>query len=459
MREHQVDNVFLHKGTGVAEVQRLARAGYDAFVNLCDGSWDEDRSGIEVVQALERLELPFTGAGSRFYDPSREVMKLAAGYAGLDTPAFAIMRDETDLAQAAELRFPLIVKHPNSYSSLGMTPASRVTNWGALATEVRRMTERFGGALVEEFIEGREFTLLVTEPREGEEASWVLAPLECRFPPGESFKHFQLKWLDYGAVGWLPVPDEALRARLCAASSRFFAALQGSGYGRCDVRVDHDGRIFMLEINPNCGLFYPEGHYGSADEIVARDPGGHRGLLEHLLMCAQRRCQRARRAFEVRFRPGRGFILHASRDLHEGEVIDALEERAQHLVTLRHVERVWGEVQREWFERYAYPITSEVYGMWSDDPQDWRPYEHSCEPSAWLEGLNVVARRPLLRGEEISLDYATFCGPLMRAFTCRCGAPNCRGRITGADNLAPFVERYGHHVSDYVRRVRSGLSP
>ena len=37
-------------------------SGFDVFINLCDGAWDEDRAGIEVAQTLERLGLVFTGA-------------------------------------------------------------------------------------------------------------------------------------------------------------------------------------------------------------------------------------------------------------------------------------------------------------------------------------------------------------------------------------------------------------
>ncbi len=452
--EHTWSSAFLHKASAVAHIQRLAHAGYDAFVNLCDGAWDEDRAGIEVVQTLERLELAFTGAGSAFYDPSRRVMKMAAVYAGIETPGFVFVRDEGDLAQAAELRFPLIVKHPNSYSSVGMTRDSRVTDRDALASEARRMMDQYGAALVEEFVDGREFTVLVTEPREGERNPWALAPLECKFPPGETFKHFNLKWVDYEDIGWVPVEDEALAERLRDESARFFATLDGAGYGRCDIRMDKDGRLFMLEINPNCGIFYPDGSYGSADHILARDPAGPGGFLSHLLRCAQRRRDRQRVAFEVRFQPRRGWGLYAAREIRGGETIDAREVRAHYLVTRHHVERTWYAKKREWFDRYAYPFTDEVYGMWSDRPEDWRPYDHSCDPSAWLEGLNVVARRAIARGEPITLDYATFCGPTMTPFDCHCGVAGCRGVITGKDHLADYVARYGDHVSDYVRRAR-----
>ena len=52
------------------------------------------------------------------------------------------------------------------------------------------------------------------------------------------------------------------------------------------------------------------------------------------------------------------------------------------------------------------------------------------------------------------MDYATFMNELMPSFECYCGATRCRGEIHGDDYLSDVVERYGDHVSDYVRRKR-----
>jgi len=162
------------KSTAVKQVTEIARQGFDAVINLCDGAWDEDRPGLEVVQVLERFNVAFTGAGSAFYDPSRESMKIAANSAGVSIPAYVMARTVADVDRAlSHLRFPMIVKHPHGYSSVGMTKASRVTDADGLRVEVARLIELFGGALVEEFIEGREFTVLVTEPRVDGEAPWA----------------------------------------------------------------------------------------------------------------------------------------------------------------------------------------------------------------------------------------------------------------------------------------------
>ena len=52
------------------------------------------------------------------------------------------------------LRFPLMVKHPKSYSSIEMTRDSRVDNLEQLHTQFKRIASLFGSARVEEFIVG-----------------------------------------------------------------------------------------------------------------------------------------------------------------------------------------------------------------------------------------------------------------------------------------------------------------
>jgi len=34
---------------------------FDVYINLCDGDGNEDRAGIEVIHALEKLKLKYTG--------------------------------------------------------------------------------------------------------------------------------------------------------------------------------------------------------------------------------------------------------------------------------------------------------------------------------------------------------------------------------------------------------------
>jgi D-alanine-D-alanine ligase len=454
---HTWEQHALLKSTAAKQIRSLARQGFDVFLNFCDGAWDEDRAGNEVVQTLERLNLPFTGAASAFYEPTRELMKRACHYSGIPTPNGIFVETVDEIEQVARLQFPLIVKHPNSYASIGIRKASRVTTLPELREQVGKMVAQYDGALIEEFIDGREFDVLVVENADDPAHPHVYHPAEFLFPAGESFKHFDLKWIDYRKMRCVSCGDPELAERLKDVSGRFFAALDGTGYGRCDLRVNAAGKIFMLEINPNCGVFTDEP--GSADLILMQHPGGHADFLERLLRAALRR--RRVKKWKLGFNDRSQYGLYAACAIAPGEILETYEEQEHILVSRDYVLAHWDADQQTTFAQYAYPITDETWVTWSADPAQWKPINHSCDPNAWLDGLNMVARRAILPNEQITLDYAMFMNELMPDFECHCQAPNCRGIVRGSDYMQPFVAKYGRHVSDYVwakRAERAGSS-
>ena len=457
--DHECETHGLHKATSVQQVFALAKQGFDLFINLCDGEWEEDRAGIEVAQALERVGVPFTGANAAFYATNREKLKMACAYWGIKTPASVFVADDAGIALAARnLRYPMLVKHYNGYGSIGLTPASRVTDEAALYQRSRQMLATYGGALIEEFIEGREFTVLVAENADDPHDPVAYLPLEFRFPAGETFKHFGMKWETYGDVDYVPVTEPDLVARLEAVSKSVFLAVDGVSYGRCDIRMNAAGELFILEINPNCGLFYRPDAMGSADLALTFDPRGHAHFVATIFRAAfQRAGKQQRKKWQVVLNGAQRYGVYANRTLAEGEIIEALEAQPQVLVSRSHVLQHWTTQQQQWFARYAYPITDEIYAIWSNDPAQWRPFAHSCDPNAWLDGLNLVARRSIAAGEQIMIDYGAFRNELMAEFTCTCGAPNCRGVIRGDDYQQPFIAPYGAHVADYVLNKRGGM--
>jgi D-alanine-D-alanine ligase len=283
---------YLKKSTSVEQVARQIRQGFDLFFNLCDGAADQSIAGIEVVKTLEEHGVAFTGATSEFYEPSREAMKLACRAAGIDTPEYVLARCEADVERAADvLRFPLFVKHYSSYSSVSLSRRSRVCSPAGLRQQARKIVRRHGAALIEEFIEGTECTVLVAENPDDPARPKTYTPIQYRFPEGETFKHSDMKWVKYKEMSALPVDDPKLDARLRDVSARFFLAIKGASFGRCDLRVDFGGTPFMLEINPNCGVYYPPEDAGSADLCLLHDPEGHVGFTRQLILAALHRHQ------------------------------------------------------------------------------------------------------------------------------------------------------------------------
>ena len=177
-------------------------------------------------------------------------------------------------------------------ASVSSAALSRVATPDGLRRQARKIMTRHGKALIEEFIEGTEATVLVAENPSDPDRPNTYVPMQYRFPEGESFKHAKLKWVDYDAMSTVPVEDPVLDARLRDVSARFFVQLRGASFGRCDLRVDTEGTPFMLEINPNCGVYHPETAPGSADLCLSNDPAGHEGFTRQLVAAALRRHER-----------------------------------------------------------------------------------------------------------------------------------------------------------------------
>lgn len=282
--EHDVTHVFLDKATCLSVLEGLEA---DVFVNLCDGVVGEDIPGVEITIALERRGAAYTGAHPAFYDPTREEMKRACEAHGVPTPAHVFADDAEGVERAVrELRLPAFVKPRHGYSSVGITASSRAQSAEALRVEAARVIAEFGGALIEEYVDGREVSVLVASDPEGSDEPIVYPPVECLFAPGMPYKTFDYKWRA-SKNPWIPCVDRALAEVAMEQTRAIWRALGGSGYARSDIRVDPSGKALFLELNPNCGIFYDDDDGGTADVIL--DLSGKkkaeflRGMIAHAL--------------------------------------------------------------------------------------------------------------------------------------------------------------------------------
>ena len=199
--------------------------------------------GIEVVRTLEAHGVAFTGATSEFYEPSREAMKLACRAEGIATPDYVLARERgrCRARRRSVLRFPLFVKHYSSYSSVDLSRRSRVLHAGRTApagaqdhAAPRRGADR--GVHRGHGVHG---------PRRRRIRTTRRGPRPTRrsntaFPTARPSSTREMKWVDYGRMAAFPVADPVLDARLRDVSARFFVALNGASFGRCDLRVDHE---------------------------------------------------------------------------------------------------------------------------------------------------------------------------------------------------------------------------
>ena len=269
-----------------------SRKEFDLYLNLCEGyekdpDSDWEYQGIDVIKALEELHLPFTGAGSKFFDPTREAMQAAADEHGVGfAKGYRVRSVEEAERLVINLRFPIMVKHPQSYGSMGMIKESRCNTLDEVLTQVQRVCTEYGAARMEEFIVGKEFNVLVVDNPDDFDQPIAYPPTELIFPPGEEFWHTVVKWDLSLPFNFKQVTHPDLIPRLQDIAIRMFKAMGVPGYGRCDVRMNEQGDLFILEINPNPAIMLKPEEYGPADYMILYDPGGYKTFFDRIFKVA-----------------------------------------------------------------------------------------------------------------------------------------------------------------------------
>ena len=432
-----VDHIYLNKLTTYKQLKQLSKNKYDIFVNLCEGYLEWEVPSIEVIYFLELLNLPFTGPTSLLYDPPKELMKYVAYTEGVATPAFAIITQPEDLkTEIAKLKYPLFVKPSKAGDSLGIDENSLVNNKEGLHKKVNEIIEEFGPLLIEEYVEGREFTVMLMA--NADESVQVFKPIEYVFSKGSHFKTYALKTSELHPERNIAVTDEKLDKQLRQAAEKIFKAFKGVGYARLDFRMNSKNELFFLEINFTCSVFYTDGYEGSADYILKIDGTGQQAFLQKIIAEGITRHRQKQKKYIMKGNAIAGFGICANKDIVKEEVIFKGEEKAHRIVSKKFVENNWNDTEKEIFRKYAYPLGKDVYILWDNDPAEWAPQNHSCNPNTGYNGLNVIALLDIKKDEELTLDYSSFLDENMEPFICNCGAENCRHLIEGKSGNSIF---------------------
>lgn len=427
-----VDHVFLNKLTTYRQLKELSKKGYDVFVNLCEGYLEWEVPSIDVIYFLELLNLPFTGPTSLLYDPPKELMKYVAYTQDVLTPAYTIIENLEDISNnCTNLRYPLFVKPAKAGDSLGIDDHSLVYKETELIKKVENIIDEYGPIMVEEYIDGREFTVMLVANAENNKTATVFEPVEFVFPKGKKFKTYALKTSELHTDANVSVKDVALAEKLKRAAENIFLGFGGVGYARLDFRMNEKGELFFLEINFTCSVFYTDGYEGSADYILKKDGRSQADFLKLIVEEGLARFRRNQKKYRMKGNSISGYGIYATEDIYPGDVIFKGEEKAQRIATKSFIENNWGEKDMENFRRYAYPVSNEVFLLWDENPANWAPQNHSCEANTKYKGLDVVASRFIKKEEELTLDYADFLDEHMEPFQCRCGSVNCKGLVSG----------------------------
>ncbi|WP_372987210.1 D-alanine--D-alanine ligase [Marinobacter sp.] len=251
--------------SGKAVLAALQSAGVDAFgvdVRGCllktveDPDFDRvfialhGRGGEDgTLQAiLSQAGIPYTG--SEMLASALAMDKLRTKYVfegcGLPTPRFRAMTTEDEAGRImAELQPPLSVKPAHEGSSIGIR---KVRSESELVEAYRAAAAMDDLVLVEEWIEGPEFTVSLLQDR-------ALPAIGLSASTDHAFYDYEAKYLADDTHYRIPcglAPEDELRLQHLALEA--FRVVGCRTWGRVDVMQDAGGRFWLLEVNTVPGM-------------------------------------------------------------------------------------------------------------------------------------------------------------------------------------------------------------
>lgn len=236
--------------------KKLAALKVDVVFNLFEGFCGLPETEALVPEALSELGIPYTGC-----HPG--VLRLALDKVGIKaalmknriaTPDYQIL--DTGSLHNFRLKFPCIVKPRAEDASHGISVNSLVKDYAELKKQVAEVCEMYKSALVEHFVGGREFSATVM----GNSRCVVLpiSEIEYELPPEmPRILTFAAKWKTRskyyrGTKAVCPAKiNETERKRITGTALAAFRLVVKRGYARVDMRMDENGKLNVIEINPN----------------------------------------------------------------------------------------------------------------------------------------------------------------------------------------------------------------
>ena len=266
----------------------------DLVFNLTEHLGGDRRFDKNITALLEMSEIPFTGTGSTGLLLSRDkrLCKQLLSLHKIRVPRFISLPRNKTVRLSKTIDLPLVVKPVFEDSSEGISNASIVESEDKLKERAQFVHERLGqAALAEEYIEGRELYVSIL----GNKRLVVLPIRECYFNfegnKGPCLATYRVKWNEEYRKKWdikfdfakLETPVVKNIERICKKAYR---VLQLRDYGRIDIRLTADKKIFVLEANCNPDLAYGEEVAESAEKMGI----SYESFIGRILNMALRRC-------------------------------------------------------------------------------------------------------------------------------------------------------------------------
>lgn len=231
----------------------------DLVFNMLEEFNGNSQMDYHIVALLEALKIKYTGCNSKGLAIAKDkaLSKKILKYHHLGTPIFFTLPRNKKRKLPKNIRYPQIIKCLYEEASLGIAQASIVTNEEKLWERVRYIHEKLNqDAIIEEFIEGKELYVGIL----GNNYLKALPIWELKFEnvnnPEKEIYSQRAKWNENyrqrkGIETAAADLDKRTQEKVIKTCKKVYQVLNLTGYARIDLRLTKDGKIYILEANPN----------------------------------------------------------------------------------------------------------------------------------------------------------------------------------------------------------------
>ncbi len=231
----------------------------DVVFNLCESVYGNACWEMNIPALLDLFQIPYTGSPPLTLGLCLDKGKVKdiLNSQGILTPRYKIF-DQGFKPMKGSV-FPIIVKPLHEDGSLGISRESVVYEDATLNKQVQYIIEKYHQpAIVEEYVEGRELNVGLLETN-GKVSVLPISEIDySEFPEGvPKICGYEAKWVTESveyqkSKPICPAPLEwVMQKRVEHLAIRVFNLFGCRDYARVDMRVDRDGKIYILEVNPN----------------------------------------------------------------------------------------------------------------------------------------------------------------------------------------------------------------
>ena len=230
----------------------------DLIFNLCETVDEDARLAGHPAALFELLNIPFSGSPSLaiMMTTDKIMTKRLLSGKGIRTPGY-LLYDGSGYFNSSSLKLPVILKPRYEDASVGIGQESVIEKENDLKDYLWRMYSQFGEIIVEEYVNGREFNVSVF----GYPSPRIMPIAEIDFSKFPERLHrivgYKAKWdedsFEYKNTQRLFDFDieKSLLMEMERVSLQCFNYFSLRDYGRIDMRVDNQKRIYVIEINAN----------------------------------------------------------------------------------------------------------------------------------------------------------------------------------------------------------------